>query len=158
MSVNKMCVLGFVKTCPIHLKNLNVYLPVSLSKMYEEIVCEVFFDKFHCCDFNEQNLPFTSSHFSALLPLVLSYINIQLLGRKSLERLQFFKTHVPLKWNSRYIYLADSVQSVLILSCASVVTLLAKVRQQELWCQGLSSLSFSRKSDILSRCSCWAET
>lgn len=43
MPVNKICVLGLAKTCPVLLKNLNMYLPVSLSKMYGEIFSEVFF-------------------------------------------------------------------------------------------------------------------
>lgn len=43
MPVNKMCALGLAKTCPVLLKNLTMYLPVSLSKMYGEIFSEVFF-------------------------------------------------------------------------------------------------------------------
>lgn len=95
-----------------------MHLSGSLSKMYGEVFCEgfFFFDKFCYCDLNERNLSFTSRCFSTLLPLVLSCVNIQLLGRKSLESLQFFKTHIPLKLNSIYMYLADSVQSVLILN------------------------------------------
>lgn len=63
-------------------------LPVSLSKMHGEIFYDFFFHKFYCVP------PFTRQCFSALLPLVLSCVIIQLLDRKSLERLQFFKMSI----------------------------------------------------------------
>lgn len=43
MPVNKMCVLGLVKTCSVLIKSLNMHLSGSLSKMYGEVFCEVYF-------------------------------------------------------------------------------------------------------------------